>query len=232
MTRAAHIAALAVAGAVLATRPVGAGSVGLVVDGAVLSVPASSLAERRFRTVVKQRFDFSCGSAALATLLTYHYGRPTTEAEAFRRMWDAGDKAQIRVAGFSLLDMKLYLDSVGLAADGFKVRLEDVARVRLPVVALIETRGYKHFVVIKGMRGDSVLIGDPALGLRTMPRAAFARAWDGVVLAVRGASEQARASFDAPGAWPARAAALPLGEALSRDGLASFTALLPAPNNF
>src|SRR3546814_6408724 len=33
-----------------------------------------------FRSVIRQRYDFSCGSAALATLLTYHYGAPTSEA--------------------------------------------------------------------------------------------------------------------------------------------------------
>lgn len=223
---AALVLALAVSAA-----PAAAGSVGLVVDGVALSAPAASMKERRFREVVKQRFDFSCGSAALATLLTYHYGRPTSETTAFLRMWEKGDQAQIRKAGFSLLDMKLYLDSIGLAADGFKVGLDDVARVGLPVIALIETRGYKHFVVVKGLHEGAVLVGDPALGLTAMPRASFEASWNGIVLAIRDDAAAARASFNSPHAWPASPAA-PLGVALARESLASFTVLLPGPNDF
>ena len=38
-----------------------------------------SFRERRFVSTIRQRYDFSCGSAAIATLLTHHYARPTTE---------------------------------------------------------------------------------------------------------------------------------------------------------
>jgi uncharacterized protein len=222
-----------VAAGLLALVPgaAGAGSVGLIVDGVAMAAPAASLKERRFREVVRQRYDFSCGSAALATLLTYHYGRPTTEAEAFQRMWDRGDRESIRREGFSLLDMKLYLDSIGLAADGFQVPLDEVARVGLPVIALIETRGYKHFVVVKGLRADAVLVGDPSTGLVTMPRAAFERSWNGILLAVRNPDPAARASFNRPEGWRSTSPA-PLRLALPRDSLAGFTALLPGPNDF
>src|SRR3546814_13412897 len=59
-----------------------------------------------FRSVIRQRYDFSCGSAALATLLTYHYGAPTSEAMPFRAMWEKGDREAIRKVGFSMLDMR------------------------------------------------------------------------------------------------------------------------------
>ncbi|WP_204283799.1 C39 family peptidase, partial [Klebsiella pneumoniae] len=69
-----------------------------------------------FRTVVRQQYDYSCGSAAVATLLRYHYGRPTVESDVFSAMWRSGDQAQIKRAGFSMLDMKRYLDSQGYMA--------------------------------------------------------------------------------------------------------------------
>ena len=58
-----------------------------------------------FRTVVRQRYDFSCGSAALATLLRYHYNRDVGEEQVFRAMYAAGDPCVIQPVGFSLLDM-------------------------------------------------------------------------------------------------------------------------------
>ena len=47
-----------------------------------------SLKERAFRYTVRQQYDFSCGSAALATLLTYHYATPTDEEDTFKAMFD------------------------------------------------------------------------------------------------------------------------------------------------
>jgi predicted double-glycine peptidase len=83
-----------------------AGSVALNSSDGTVNVPVQSFKELPFRTVVRQEFDNSCGSAAVATLLTYHFERPTTEHEAFVAMWEAGDKERIQREGFSLLKMK------------------------------------------------------------------------------------------------------------------------------
>jgi len=54
-----------------------------------------SLRELKVRSVVLQKYDFSCGSAAIATLLTYHYGNPISEEVAFRAMFDGKFRAPI-----------------------------------------------------------------------------------------------------------------------------------------
>lgn len=207
-----------------------AGDAALTVAGASLRVPLQSFVEHRFRGVVRQRYDFSCGSAALATLLTHHYDQPTTEEAAFRVMWERGDQAEIRKLGFSLLDMKGYLESLGLGADGFEVTLDQVAAVGVPVITLIETNGYKHFVVVKGIRNGQVLLGDPARGVAVMPRAAFEPMWNGIIFAIRDGAPTARQSFNRDQDWLSRPPA-PFGTALDRQSLASFTVLLRGPND-
>ena len=139
-----------------------------------------SFAEMPFRTVVRQQFDYSCGSAALATLLRYHYGRHTSEAMVFQAMYAVGDQARIQKLGFSLLDMKKYLAALGYQADGYRLSLDALAKAATPAIALIQIGAYKHFVVIKGVIGDSVLVGDPALGLRKFSRAEFLAGWNGI----------------------------------------------------
>jgi predicted double-glycine peptidase len=138
-----------------------------------------------FRTVVRQRYDYSCGSAALATLLHYSYGLPVGEAEIFQSMYSVGDQARIREVGFSMLDMKRYLEGRGFRADGLRLDLDRIETIGAPMVALITHRGYRHFVVVKGVRDDRVLVGDPTFGLQTYSRANFEGMWNGVVLAVR-----------------------------------------------
>src|SRR5580692_10874424 len=111
----------------------------------------TSLKEARFKGTVRQQYDFSCGSAAVATLLTYQYGYPTNEATAFQQMYVNGDQPKIRREGFSLLDMKRFLGAHGFDADGFEAPLDKLEESHLSAIVLITENGYHHFVVIKGI---------------------------------------------------------------------------------
>jgi predicted double-glycine peptidase len=164
-------------------------------------VPVASMLARKFATVVRQQYDFSCGSAALATLLRYHYGLPRTEADVFTGMWRQGDQANIRKVGFSLLDMKRYLADNRLQADGYKVTLEAIAARRLPGIALITYKGYRHFVVIKGITATSVLLGDPSLGLHAIPRETFQAMWNGVYFVLNSATPVGERNFNGVNQW-------------------------------
>jgi predicted double-glycine peptidase len=155
-----------------------------------------------FRTVVRQQHDFSCGSAALATLLTHHYGRPTEEAEVFEAMWNAGDQARIQQRGFSLLDMQRELATLGFQADGYRVSLDALEDADSPAIVLIETNGYRHFVVVKGLRDGQVLVGDPSAGLLIYPRADFEALWNGVIFVIHG--EETPGAFNRQAEWDAQ----------------------------
>ncbi len=190
--------------------------------GTAYNVKVTSLKEARFKTVVKQQYDFSCGSAAVATLLTYHYDRPTLEREIFTAMYEAGDREKIKKVGFSLLDMKEYLARIGYRADGFKIGLDRWAELGVPAIALIDVRGYKHFVVVKGLGSDRLLVGDPAAGIKVMRTTAFQEIWNGVVFLIRNQASVGRDHFNLKDDWEADLKA-PFGTALSRQSLASFT---------
>jgi uncharacterized protein len=159
-------------------------------------LPVSSLLGRRYETVVRQRYDFSCGSAALATLLRFHYDDPQDEQSTFLGMWRDGDRAQIRRQGFSLLDMKRYLAQRGIPADGYELSLDQVVAARIPGIALIDFNGYRHFVVVKGVEGRTVILGDPSLGLRREDRRTFEKQWNGVYFALNGRLPIANAHFN------------------------------------
>ena len=197
--RAAAFAAVLMSG--FSAGPAHASDIQLFVGGASPRINVVSMAERKFTTVVKQQYDFSCGSAALATLLTHHYGRDTSETDAFRAMWEVGDKDSIRELGFSLLEMKRYLESTGLKADGFVLTLERIEEIGVPGIALVDVRGYKHFVVIKGITDEVVLIGDPSAGVISLPRNVFEQRWDGTVLFIRSDVTRGKANFNKIDDW-------------------------------
>jgi uncharacterized protein len=161
-----------------------AAAVNITLGNDPFTFPIFSYRDIPFRTVIRQQYDFSCGSAALATLLKFHYGKNTNEAEIFQAMYLAGDQEKIQKVGFSLLDMKQYLDRNGFPSDGYRMTLDDVLKTGVPAITVIAIGAYRHFVVIKGVQNDMVLVGDPALGLKTYPKADFEKIWNGIVFMI------------------------------------------------
>ena len=144
--------------------------------------PVISLLEMRQEHVVVQKFDLSCGAAALATLLDYVYGDPVSEKEIAKKLirreeyLQNPDLVKIR-EGFSLLDLKRYVERRGYQGIGYgKLTLEDLVE-RAPVMVPINADGYNHFVIFRGVWGNRVLLADPAWGNRTMPAEKFESIW-------------------------------------------------------
>jgi uncharacterized protein len=209
-----------------------AGAVSIPGVGPSYSVNVVSYKEARFSHVVKQKYDFSCGSAAVASLLTYHYDYPVKEEEVFNAMYDMGDQEKINREGFSMLDMKTYIESLGFRADGYRITLKKLHEMAgVPAVVIINSNGYNHFVVVKGVRGSEVLVGDPALGVKVYQVDEFEQIWNGLVFIVRSDVELGRAGYDRDEEWKVRSRAA-FGTVLSRRDLAQFSITLPGPMDF
>jgi len=191
----------------------------VMVGSSPLNVAVESQKDVRFGATIRQQYDFSCGSAAVATLLTFHYGMPTTEQQAFEAMYASGDQRKIRSEGFSLLDMKRFLASRGFEADGFELPLEKLSEARIPAIVLITENGYHHFVVVKGLREGRVLLGDPTKGGRLLSRRQFDAVWQNRLLFVVH-NQQDLASFNALAEWRSLPRA-PLASGVVRDPMSS-----------
>jgi uncharacterized protein len=144
--------------------------------------PVKSLFEMRHEDVVVQKFDLSCGAAALATLLNFQFGDQVTEHEIAegligRREYIAHPQLVRVRQGFSLLDMKRYVDRRGYHGIGYgELKFADLVRLA-PVIVPVSPVGYNHFVIFRGVVGDQVLLADPAFGNRTMSVEKFERVW-------------------------------------------------------
>lgn len=145
-----------------------------------------TLRDFRFRYVIEQKTDFSCGAAALATLLNYGFNRPFTETQVIDGMIRNADLNIVSQYGFSMLDMKKFVQTQGLRASGFVTNIEKLRTLKIPVITLLNSEGFKHFVVLKYYDGEWAYIADPALGNRVLPADLFKRQWSGVLLAVAG----------------------------------------------
>jgi hypothetical protein len=140
--------------------------------------PVRSLLEIRQDRVVVQRWDLSCGAAALATVLTYQHDDSVAEKKIAEAMLRRTDPLRVKVrGGFSLLDLKRYVESRGYQGRGYgNLTLQDLIDFG-PTIVPVNFNGYNHFVVFRGLQGDRLLFADPAFGNRVVTVKEFEEAW-------------------------------------------------------
>jgi predicted double-glycine peptidase len=138
-----------------------------------------TLKELRDAQVVRQKWDMTCGAAALSTLLTYDFKDDTPETAVV--VWILRRTNPVKVqarGGFSLLDLKHFVQARGYRAEGFSdMSLEELAELKTPAIVPIRSKGVDHFVIVRGVAGDRVVLADPAFGNMTMRAAKFQRIW-------------------------------------------------------
>jgi predicted double-glycine peptidase len=141
------------------------------------------LATQRFNNVVRQAFDYSCGSAALTTVLDFYLGRNFQERQVMEGLLRFGETERIvERRGFSLLDMKRLVTALGHPSGGFKAEASDLEELDHPAIAPIEYAGFKHFVVVRAVYDGRVFVADPALGNISFTMHRFLEIWDNNVL--------------------------------------------------
>ncbi|EGA64630.1 C39 family peptidase [Vibrio brasiliensis] len=161
---------------------------GLVPGVGSMQKEVVSIKERKFLNIVRQQTDFSCGAASLATLLRYGYNIDTDEQRVMNGMFQVSDATAARKLGFSMLDIKNYVEQgLGMRVQGYNIPADKLSALPIPTIVLLDIKGYRHFVVLKRVdKSGNVYIADPALGNLTMSVEQFTQGWQGVVLAVVG----------------------------------------------
>jgi len=151
------------------------------VGGGVVSEPRQMepFSEFKYRHIVRQAYDYSCGSAALVTVMNNYLGLAVSEQQAMEGMLAHGEREKIIARrGFSLLDMKRYMVTLGADAAGFRADLSDLATLKQPGIVPIDYAGFKHFVVFRGMRDGKVFLADPSAGHVVFSVEEFTTLWD------------------------------------------------------
>lgn len=138
-----------------------------------------TLKDLRNEHVVRQQWDMTCGAAALSTLLTYDFKDNTPETAVV--VWILRRTSPVKVralGGFSLLDLKHFVQARGYDAEGFsEMSLEELSDLKIPVIVPIHSKGVDHFVIVRGVFGDRVVLADPAFGNMTMKADQFQSVW-------------------------------------------------------
>jgi hypothetical protein len=143
----------------------------------------------RLAGVVAQTTEYSCGPAAVATLLSCFYGLDVSESDILQGAaeYDAAAGREVG-SGITALALKRTLADHGIPARGLLVSLDALlqhfAQGGLPLILHL-TRPQKHYLVAIGIVEGHAVLADPSWGRRLVPVPELEResGFDGVVLA-------------------------------------------------
>lgn len=123
------------------------------------------------QNVVKQDIDYSCGSASLATILTYFYNQPTTEAQVIKDL--ALDK---QMASFQ--DLANVSQKYGFIGKGIATNYDSLKKIKIPAIVYLNHNRTDHFSVLRAIDDNHVYLADPSWGNRTLTRKQFEKIWN------------------------------------------------------
>lgn len=149
--------------------------------------PVRTFVQLRDYHVVKQEMDYSCGAAALCTLINYYFGGSVNERELLNEMLGSLSEKERKDRvenGFSLLDLRDVAIRHGYQAEGAWLPLSSLPELPGPVMVYLVENGMQHFAVFRGVVEDRVYLADPSRGNIRMDVRHFQKIWPGVVLAL------------------------------------------------
>ncbi len=122
---------------------------------------------------VRQHDEMDCGAACLA-MMSQAYGRNISLA-TFRA------KVHVTREGASMWSLVRAARATGFEVAGVQCGIEGIAKLHLPAIALTKY----HYVVVYSVSKTKVIVGDPAIGLRTLTVAEFRSESSGMLLLMR-----------------------------------------------
>ena len=112
-----------------------------------------------------------CGAACMVMI-----GRYWNKKFSLNRIRDL---ARVNRSGSSLKGLVAAAETLGFITKPVKANLNQFAQQKLPAIAHWEGN---HYIVVYEIKGNRIIVGDPAMGQRTLTRKEFVAGWTGYAL--------------------------------------------------
>lgn len=149
-------------------------------DAHIISRNLWSWTELKERNVIMQKKDYSCGAAALATLIKYHLGDNASEdtvLRTFEGMVTPEVLSDRVLHGMNMNDLESLAQKMHYDTLKGTLSFEQLAQSKVPLIVGITVKGYDHFVVYRGTDWEYVYLADPIRGNVRVPGREFVQQW-------------------------------------------------------
>lgn len=142
----------------------------------------SSIKTLNQEAVTMQNLDYSCGSAALATLMKYYFNDDVTEMtllEEVKTLFSQKDFSVIEENGLSFKELEQIAAARGYQFASVQLQPTALAKLSGPILVYVEPNNYRHFAILRGTVNGRVYLADPSRGNISMPIEEFSQEWSG-----------------------------------------------------
>lgn len=147
----------------------------------ILHKSVKSWMEFKNDKLTRQNYDYSCGSAALSTLLSHYYDSNISERMILEGVLEAKGITKEASAlenqegnnGLSFYDLSQYASTQGFKSVGIALGMEELKKLQIPVIVFVKIRKQEHFTVLKKMDERYAYLADPSFGNIRVSRAKF-----------------------------------------------------------
>ncbi len=136
--------------------------------------------------IVMQKFDYSCGSASLATLMNY-FKKGILEKDILNSIKKSVSKKeyqQILDEGLSLKNLRDAAEGMGFKATGLAIKPNDLYQANIPILVFLKKKMLNHFTVFTAYHNGVIHIKDPVLGHQLLSEEEFEKMYQGKALFV------------------------------------------------
>ena len=160
------------------------GTVYIINQDVSIKRKVKSYIEFKNEGMIRQEFDYSCGSSSLATILNFFFNEKITEKEVLDwvlekkglidKNCENNKKAKCKVKKLeeleekdfklSFFDLAEFAKERGYKAVALALNLDELRKLKVPAVAFVKIRRNEHFTVYKGMDKKFVYLADPSFG--------------------------------------------------------------------
>ena len=123
------------------------------------------------RSFVPQQESSDCGPSSLLSIIQYYGGE--VSLQELRALCGTS------LDGTSLLGLSHAAEAMGFDAQGVQVEsLADLSEQYLPCIAVVKNdQNYDHFVVLYEYQNNTILLSDPACGVKAITKEEFEQKW-------------------------------------------------------
>ena len=127
--------------------------------------------EIKNKNLTRQKYDYSCGSASLSTILKYYYYQNISEKQILESVMKMKGITKENIVkkykednGLSFLDLSSFVKDKGFKALGLALDMDALKKLQIPVILYVKIRKSEHFTVYKGMDDRYAYLADPTMG--------------------------------------------------------------------
>jgi len=120
----------------------------------------------RNKNLVSQKFDYSCGSASLATIFKYFYNKNISESDILETI--LADNKELKEKNgnilFSFLDLANVAIKNKFKTFSLELDFSTLKKLKIPAILYIIIRKEAHFTVFRAIDNNYIYLADPSFG--------------------------------------------------------------------